>query len=340
MDQQIRIEFSKIRGEARKLGQLKHCFYYKDSECHKQIIQAHSIQENGRLSLIESDVNGCKTLYSFNEIISDDENSPFNSLTVGKAKASTFTGFCKTHDALFFSKIEGKNPYDKSSEHNFLHSYRSYAYSFHLFVTTLLSITGSEERLNNYIKRSGIQSLDLQMHELENHARIRSRLNTILENKTYDDLSYFVYTKKGKYLVAASTVVMPNFSISGKSMFNSALEAIPMMFTALPDKNESFVILTALKEHEMGCLFIEELKKLPSVQVERVLSSLLIQNNGNTFLSPVLWKALGKVGRRNLLEDLNKFKMLYAFNRKAIKGFIMNRINFYNKIFSGEYLNI
>jgi hypothetical protein len=42
----------------KKDSRIKECFHHNKSECKGKIKQAHSLQRNGRLSIIESEVNG------------------------------------------------------------------------------------------------------------------------------------------------------------------------------------------------------------------------------------------------------------------------------------------
>ena len=125
-----KIEFRKTINTFSKLGKIQECFYHDKQLCQGEIKQSHSIQRNGRLSLIEGDVNGNKMIYTFTET-EIDENTLIKSLKpVGKGSASTFFGFCDYHDTHLFSPIESK-PFNDSSEHLFLHSYRSFAHSYH-----------------------------------------------------------------------------------------------------------------------------------------------------------------------------------------------------------------
>ena len=70
VDKRIAIESSKHISKNRALAQFKECFHHKDDECKGPIVRAHSLQENGKLSLLEAPVNGQNKIYSFSEIIS------------------------------------------------------------------------------------------------------------------------------------------------------------------------------------------------------------------------------------------------------------------------------
>ena len=95
------------------------CFIQKDCD---KIIDAHSIQENGELSLIAQDGK----VFHF---IQNAQNGEKEKNEIKITKASTFKGFCHKHDQIF-------EPIDKKKctsieQENFLYSLRSFAYSYH-----------------------------------------------------------------------------------------------------------------------------------------------------------------------------------------------------------------
>jgi hypothetical protein len=112
---------------------VKECFHYDKSQRSEQIIKAHSIQRQNRLFLLEEDVNGNKQLCSLNGVRFLPETNLLNKPILGKKVASTFSGFCGFHNKTLFSPIEDHD-FDDSEEHKFLHSYRSYAYSYHKLI--------------------------------------------------------------------------------------------------------------------------------------------------------------------------------------------------------------
>lgn len=122
---------SRSMSKIRRAGRIKECFHHRRDECSGPIKQSHSLQRNGRLSLIEGLVGGQRVVYTFSSIRSSEQQYVQNLKPVGAAKASTFFGFCDWHDSVLFSPIENL-AFDGSAKHLFLHSYRSFAHSFHL----------------------------------------------------------------------------------------------------------------------------------------------------------------------------------------------------------------
>lgn len=104
-------EFNRSLTDLKKHRTIKECFHHEKDECKGKIKQAHSIQKNGKLSILESNVNKNKSLYTFTNFISS-ENSIIEELVpLGKDEASTFFGFCDYHDTTLFSEVEN-NKFD------------------------------------------------------------------------------------------------------------------------------------------------------------------------------------------------------------------------------------
>ena len=60
-----KIQYKKALADFKKVSQITECFYHDKSYCRGEIKQSHSLQKNGRLSIIEGNVNGQNLIYSF-----------------------------------------------------------------------------------------------------------------------------------------------------------------------------------------------------------------------------------------------------------------------------------
>ena len=113
-------------------SEIKECFCYDSGECRGKIKNAHSIQRAGRLDLIKGRLPQGDVVYSLSEFVMKDGILQIGVKPIGWANAaSTFWGFCDHHDTELFKAIENDNIFEKTPEHYFLHSYRSFAYSYH-----------------------------------------------------------------------------------------------------------------------------------------------------------------------------------------------------------------
>lgn len=300
------IELKKKISEIKKARKISECFYHDKSKCDGIIKRSHSIQRNGRLSIIEGQVNGQNVIYTFTEFESDWISLVKKLKPIGKAEASTFFGFCEYHDTVLFLPIEGENQYDDSDCHNFLHSYRSFAHSYHRKRedVKLYSDSTYTKTLPKEFVDANLHGAKLGLRDLESY---KKRLDKQIEENAYSDLEYFSIVFPELYPIACSTIITPNFSYSGKPINFSDSEIVtysPLILTVLPDTNCTIVIFAWFPGDPKIANFIDELEVLSDYNFKYALSSILINYAENTFFSPALYNALGIKGQKQLCKEL------------------------------------
>ena len=323
----------------KKSSQLKECFYHKKDECKGDIKQSHSIQRNGRLSIIEGMVNGNQSIYSLTSFVPSPEHMVEDLKPIGKKEASTFFGFCDYHDTTLFSPVENFK-FDNSYKHLFLHSYRSFAHSYHR--------KKEDDRVYNDSNSLFVQKMP---HEWLNTMRagVAMALNDInprkvylercIENEFYDELEYLVYEKRGLFPFAVSSIMSPEFSYRGKSMNNHENPNIPYsypMITFLPDINSTFVVLAAFPDDKPAINLLNELDELPDLKLEKAITSLVITNCENTFFSPLFWNSLSVNDKRRFL---NEVEGKNGNGTRKNDGFFHSSFNFFDSRFENSVLS-
>lgn len=184
------------------------CFIEKDCD---KIIDAHSIQENGELSLIAQDGK----VFHF---IQNAQNGGKEKNEIEITKASTFKGFCHKHDQIF-EPIDKKKCTSVEQEY-FLYSTRSFAYSYHniksfkdYFLDIITDTTSNLNPLIDSIKgladsigmklpeelnKSAVPEISkeqIETLEIERFEKHRKLLIEFINNKSYGQLEYLVYEK-------------------------------------------------------------------------------------------------------------------------------------------------
>ena len=323
----------------RRIGRITECFYHDKIACRGAIKQSHSLQRNGRLSLIEGDDGkGNQVVYTFTN--SDvNENSGFASLKpLGKAVASTFFGFCDFHDTELFSPVENF-PFDTSDEHCFLHSYRSFAHSYHRHKEFVkYTKTGSDytHSLPKYELIEMLRCAEMGINEMEIEKR---KLDAMIQSKTFDELEYLTYQLPEKFPIACSSLISPESSYKGFPMNNHSDSKTPfsqIMLTVLPDQNETIIILACFSNDDKGKRFLDELAALADLPFKKAVSSLMINKAENTFFAPALWNGFGQKGQKQLCSELQEA----AKSFRPPKGFVHSKINFFDSKFSATSLGI
>ena len=333
-----KIEVRKALSDFKNTGRITDCFCHDKKNCNGNIKQSHSLQRNGRLSIIEGEVNGNQVIYTFTETEFDEKTFHKSLKPIGKGVASTFFGFCDYHDTTLFSPIENF-PFDNSDKHCFLHSYRAFAHSYHRKKEELKAYKAD----SNYSKvipkvtlLSMIEGAEIGVAEGEIE---KKKLDELLDKQEYDGLEYFTYILPKKFPIACSSQISPYYSYKGTPMNNHVDSKIPyshIMLTILPDHNQTIIIFACFPDDEKGKLFLDELNDLHPLPLEKAISSILINCAENTFFAPTLWNKLGKNGQRQLCDELE----LAASHFHFPSSFSHSKINFFDDKYSAKRLGI
>ncbi|WP_168207847.1 hypothetical protein [Spirosoma sp. KCTC 42546] len=322
----------------KKAGHISECFYHKKEECRGPIKQAHSLQKNGRLSLIEGEVNGQNKIYTFSNT-QPNEKSYFGDLKpIGKGEASTFFGFCDKHDAELFSDIEN-HEYDDSDKHNFLHSYRSFAHSYHISKQGIKA-GNSDKKPRTPIDEPLLQGFKMSLVDFDIS---KAKLDRMIEHKIYEKLCYLSVVLPDQTIpIACATVITPPYYYSGKP-FNNHLDIdIPysdIMLTVLPDYNQTIIIFACFSDDGASIKFLDEFSTLSDLLFFKAVSSSLISQVENTFFAPAFWNALGLEKQKQLLKEI-EYNVAEGLVMPPHKGFYRSKINLFDTRLSAQKLGI
>jgi hypothetical protein len=296
----------------RTYAELKECFL-GNSECSKEIIRAHSLQENGYLNKIAADVKGNRSLYSLGQYSKEEESSLISFKPQG-LNASTFWGFCSYHDNAVFKPIEGEHKFDSSTEHCFLHSFRAFAHFFHKikeqhkFFKVVPEVNEEIPALLKYHK--------LQTHSiLEEGKFIRQELIELWEAKKFDGLQYSIVSHKIFLPIAAAFAFFIPYSYNEIPMFiANGMHAKLLMLTILPDETGTIVLLAGFKNCPFSRLFIDEFESLDEEEKNDWITFLILtRGEVNTHFSPNLLQAMDENELKQFMKLLDHFS--FSINR-------------------------
>lgn len=335
------------------------CFSININECDGGIIDAHSIQKrNNKLSRISQK----EQVYFFTN---NHINTQKTIELIPIAKASTFRGFCKKHDEKIFQPIEKNNAFNESVEHCFLHSYRSFAYSYHrlkefqniLSFTNPLAHNISEliDTLSDIISAIGMntsvpvpsaekikiteeQFKELEEQRFENH---RIFLNNYYQTSHYDQLDYIVYKLNHVCpIVSASWLILHiemgnNFIMPSR---NKTYRGFPCTVTIFPEKNNtSYIILSRFKFDSGSELIfnrLNNLRKTDNSQFEIELTKQIFEQVENFYVSPYFWDLISEAEKNQITSDINSLKQSFP----EVSTFVPS-INIFDKKYAIDYLN-
>lgn len=326
------IEFKKAASIFKRDAKIKECFHFDNEECSNNIVAAHSVQRNGVLSLVEDEINGNLSLYSFLSLKYDENGKAIGFEPIGKKSASTFSGFCGKHDTDLFQEIENGTIDLNNDKHCFLLSYRAFAKEFHSKQETLKGFNNNALYAKEEIKETKEKMISGSELGHRDGKIVKDRLNEILKNENYDELEYLVYELDYAIPITLAASFNPEYSYSNQ-LLNKSIDPNVVYefvnFIIIPtQEGETKILFSCLPEQEKSVKFIDELSELEDLELEKAISSIAVAYIENTFVSPKMWEKLGEKRQEQLLYEL---QITSPPLRNMRNTFFKSKLNLLNK---------
>lgn len=333
-EEKIERDFRKSMAEMKRKWKIEECFHPSKKDCILPIKQAHSIQKNGRLSLIEENINGQNLLYSSISFKTSSKKFIKDFIPVGKKVASTFYGFCERHDTEVFSPIENFE-FDGSDEHCFLHTYRSFAHSYHSKKQELRLYRSDWSNVPYQIKNYQILGAEIALKEMEPE---KQYLDNILINSDFDKLNYSIIETNDFFPFGCSSIVNPHFTVKDEPIddwFDETKPWTSLILTVVPDKKNSFAIIATSSIDENGLKFLDHFDQLDDQKALHAISTMMTRLAENTFWSPKLWDQMSPQFKQILINDAQ-----FLVVTDTWKKFPWSSLNLFQEKFSASHLGI
>lgn len=330
-----------INDEQTKIAQ--GCFHYDQQSCKGGIIDAHSLQKKGPLLRISELQNNQNLVIHFKREV----GKKWHAEPIAIKDASTFRGFCHHHDDTF-SIIEQQS-YTGSDQQNFLHSYRSFAYSYHnkrenyAYLKNIVNGVGglenmlescvealrssgiSEDNIPELTKKTEINAEQEEILKAERFETYKERLNNSLSNNKYDDLEYFTYELNHICPLICASWIKVHLEIPGGFIIDckgQIYNGYPLLLTIFhTDQNTSIVLLARFKSDSITEQIFNQLRKLSTEELEIKLTSLIFEQVENFYLAPAFWNYLPQSEKEKIENDINEEKQSFP-NQSTFKASI------------------
>lgn len=295
------VEHWEVSNEFKKITSKKLCsspisFH---TECSKEIIKAHTIPKSTSLKSIEE--NGHVYGLNFSHMSYVKNGRKLIHELVGINKASTFSGFCKTHDDAIFSPIE-KQRFENIPEHCFLLMYRAFSRELYAKMTSLklADFRASLDRGKSLEQQLYVQlsnrSLDygtkLSIRDLSYH---KEKLDILLEKKDYSSVKAIVFEFDEPPPVMVAGTIYPDFDFNGCLIQDLMMENIMdfMSVSSFYDGYKGRIVFSWLDYCDETCdRLVGSLLNKPVDSLFVFLIQYVISNFENHFISPKWWGKL------------------------------------------------
>ena len=170
----------------------------------------------------------------------------------------------------------------------------------------------------------GKESVDIKKKQLaafDKHLVQRKQiLDNSIDNNEFDNLNYLVHEFNGIVPIAVSDLITPTVSFSGELMNNSDYDNLIVsqsIFTLLPEKDHSILIIAAFNFDTASTKFIDEINGMPNFKFEKAISSIIIDSCQNTIISPNFWDNLTQQEKRLILDEYSIISTDYQSKQKV-----------------------
>ncbi|QQE77269.1 SEC-C domain-containing protein [Alicyclobacillus sp. SO9] len=297
---------TRITAEGRRLlkdTEFKMCFAFDTSECSKDLIGAHSIQNNGVLDKISVENH----VYALSSEI--DQNTMYPQLEftpIGKNQASIFSGFCKKHDEDYFKCIEDKD-YEGTLEQNYWFGFRALCFELHRKLRLKKSFA-------NFFKKypGATRTPSIYTEYYNTKLSIRDswteyeRFKSAYAKKSFNNLESIVKVVPFTVGFTATTSVGVGMDMEGNlaaDIYNyNDKHFIPNLYVSvIPKENMTLIIISRF--HEDNC-YKNILSQLNGNENDeklfRYISFCLAEYSENVYFSPAVIDSLSEANKRKI----------------------------------------
>lgn len=220
---------------------------HNDEKCHKEIIKAHSIQNNRILSKLATDGHVYVAEFNANKFGGLDFKK------CGKNEATTATCFCKFHDVEIFKDIELKD-YNYEEKQNFLYAYRAFSKYYYDRIVALADYRDMFKVSPNFMLVSGsydrIKGLEKSVEENES---IKNAFNAALDKGQFDDIVTITITLDYEVSFATAYMSPLSYDLEGNIVSNvwSLSDRVKNIYVSIfPEKGKTYILISWLKEDD------------------------------------------------------------------------------------------
>lgn len=307
----IKIDSSKysaarLTAEGQKLfrnTEFKMCFSFDISECSKNVVGAHSIQNNGVLNKISFENH----VYTLSLEIEQNTMLPqLKFIPVGKNRASIFSGFCKKHDEEYFKCIEDEE-YEETPEQNYWFAYRALCFELHRKLRLKKSYTTLFQKHAHATK---VPSIYTNYYNTELNIRDSwkeyERFKNIYMERSFDKLESFVKEIPFKVGFTATTSVAVGIDMEGSiaaDIYNYDKKLfIPSLYlSVIPKENSTIIIISRFKEDTCyEDILLQLVNNKNDEKLFKYITFCLAEYSENVYFSPSVIDSLNENNKNKI----------------------------------------
>lgn len=291
-----------------------HCSYTdaQGSQCDGQPIASHTIQRKGGLAAIQENHHVLSVRFSLEDLIKHNGQPPAK--RVSTKKASTFPGFCASHDGKIFAPVETPDA-QLDKEAAFLLAYRAMCFerANKLGALRSLRLMRDLDRGKPFGQQAAIQSM---IDAAEQGTRLGVRDSTRWTKKYVglmhgNDLSSFqyevvVFDQALPLVVCGAWLIETDFHgnvLQKIGTSATSLEHVTFNLTTIGSTTAGIFGWTGAADGPAS-KFVESFKMVPANRKANVLASMAFEHSENVFMRESWWNGLSPVDQKKLADRI------------------------------------
>lgn len=282
------------------------------TDCSRQIVKAHTVPRSSSLKEIARDGH----VYAFDFSVEGLEKN--NGIAIpslrGIGNASTFSGFCSTHDNSIFAPLE-KGEFTASQEQCFLLSYRAFTRE----VYTKRAMADGQEFIRNGDRGKSI--VEQQEHQathyfsnigisagVRDNEQRKALFDLILDKRSFESVRAYVIELQSPPPVMLSGSFSPEQDFEGNALQDLGdLTRLPDLISAnaFSGGDKGVIVFSWLAEEKASCDLAQSLSRIPDLQLTDALLRLFLESCENLHMQPEWWEGLSESQRTALINRMD-----------------------------------
>ena len=303
-----------IAKEHRKAFSTKDCLVPAPMKvsCSGKIVKAHTLTKSGSLKQIARAGHVYSFIPSLENMIKYDGRLQPELVHINRA--STFTGFCSTHDNMIFSKIENQ-PFQGSQEQCFLLAYRAQAREIYNKKAQVSSsnICRQTDKGRSLVEQISIQFSTSAMNtdalaglrDCEYHKEVHDK---ILLSRDFNAVRAYIIELEFPPPIMCSAGLFPEQDFDGnqlQDLDNLDVTLHLLNYTSFCSGNRGLIVFTWLPDSDPSCRpLIDTLRKLSPDRMTDALIRFFFRSCENLHIRPEWWENLADSKKNNLVDRL------------------------------------
>lgn len=311
---QEEIPIGKLVNDINQQNQKGVCLHPNSSKenCSKGVIKAHTVQRSGGLKAIAENGHVISPKKGYENIFRNEGEIKPDKIGVGNA--STFMGFCSTHDNSLFEPIEKKD-FHLNHEAAFLLAFRALAYEY---LTKLNSVKMVElqrelDRGKDFYTQVAIQQhLHLFLAGSRRGIKDLEEWKGVYDKKfrasDFDSMPHYAIEFNGVLPLVCSGGFYPEVDFNGNqlqliSRGNSSFEHVFFNISAIGSK--SFLVFAWVGSKDGPAEhFVRSFMSLRKKEKANAALILAVEQLENTYFKPSWWNGLSYIHKQHLINRM------------------------------------